>query len=97
MKVSLLIFILGILTAGLVVAGKDGALPSRTFTTAEAGFNFAYSNDQLTARAIGDRSIDLLGLFDSADGGQSSRYSVKLDVENEDRDWSFEVTLTVDF
>ena len=51
----------------------------------------------MSARAIGERSIDLLGLFDSADGGRSSRYSVKLDVENEDRDWSFEVTLTVDF
>ena len=51
----------------------------------------------MTARAIGERSIDLLGLFDSADGGQSSRYSVKLDVENEESDWSFEVTVTVEF
>jgi len=51
----------------------------------------------MTARAIGERSIDLLGLFDSAEGSQSSRYSVKLDVENEDRDWSFEVTVIVAF
>jgi hypothetical protein len=81
----------------LAFAEESDALSSWTSTAAEAGSNLDYTNDQMTARAIGERSIDLLGLFDSADRGQSSRYSVKLDVENEDRDWSFEVTLTVDF
>ena len=97
MKLRNFIFILGILASGLAFAEENDALSSWTSTAAEAGSNLDYTNDQLTARAIGDRSIDLLGLFDSADGGQSSRYSVKLDVENEDHDWSFEVTLTVDF
>ena len=64
---------------------------------AEAGFNLDYSDDRMAARVIGERSIDLLGMFDSADGNQSSRYSVELNLENEDRDWSFEVTVTVEF
>jgi hypothetical protein len=60
-------------------------------------FNLAYCNDQMTARAIGERTVDLLGSFDPSDSGQSSRYSVSLDVENEDSDWSFEVSVTVEF
>ncbi len=64
---------------------------------AEAGFNLAYSNDQMTARAIGERTVDRLGLFDPSDSGQSTRYSVELDLENEDSDWSFEVTVTIEF
>ena len=72
-------------------------MSSWTSTATGAGSNLDYTNDQMTARAIGERSIDLLGLFDSAEGSQSSRYSVKLDVENEDRDWSFEVTVIVAF
>lgn len=51
----------------------------------------------MTARAIGERTVDLLGLFDPSDSGQSTRYSVELDLENEDSDWSFEVTVTVEF
>jgi hypothetical protein len=47
--------------------------------------------------AIDQRTIDRLGLFDPSDGSQSSRYSVELDLENEDSDWSFEVTVTVEF
>ena len=97
MKVSIFIFLLGLLAAGLVVAEEKGALSSRTFTTAEAGFNLDYGNDQMAEHAIDERIIDRLGLFDPSDSGQSTRYSVSLDLENEDSDWSFEVTVTVEF
>ena len=85
------------LAAGLVVAEEKGALSSRTFTTADAGFNLDYGNDQMAEHAIDERIIDRLGLFDPSDSGQSTRYSVELDLENEDSDWSFEVTVTVEF
>ena len=85
------------LAAGLVVAEEKGSLSSRTFTTAEAGFNLDYGNDRMTARALDERIIDRLGLFDPSDSGQSTRYNVELDLENEDSDWSFEVTVTVEF
>jgi hypothetical protein len=97
LKLSIFIFLLGILAAGLVVAEEKGALSSRTFTTAEAGFNLGYGNDQLAQHTIDERTIDRLGLFDPSDSGQSTRYSVELDLENEDSDWSFEVTVTVEF
>ena len=83
------------LTAGLVVAEEKGSLSSRTFTAAEAGLN--YGNNQMAEHAIDERIIDRLGLFDPSDSGQSTRYSVSLDLENEDSDWSFEVTVTVEF
>ena len=83
--------------AGLVVAEENGALSSRTFTTVDAGFNLDYGNVQMTERAIDERIIDRLGLFDPLDSGQSTRYSVSLDLENEDSDWSFEVTVTMEF
>ena len=70
-------------------------MTSRTFTTAEAGFNLGYRNDQLAEHTIDGRTIDRLGLFDPSD--KSSRYSVELSLENEDSDWSFEVTVTVEF
>jgi hypothetical protein len=95
LKVSIFIFLLGLLAAGVVVAEDNGALSSRTFTTAEAGFNVGYGNDQLAEHTIDGRTIDRLGLFDPSD--KSSRYSIELDLENEDRDWSFEVTVTVEF
>jgi len=85
------------LAAGLVVAEEKGSLSSRTFTTADAGFNLGYGNDQMAEHAIDERVIDRLGLFDPSDSGQPSRYSVELDLENEDSDWSFEVTVTVEF
>ena len=47
--------------------------------------------------AIDQRIIDRLGLFDASDSSQSSRYNVELDLENEDSDWSFEVTVTMEF
>ena len=85
------------LSSGLVVAEENDAFSSRTVAAAEAGFNLAYSNDQMSARAIGERTVDLLGSFDLSDSGQSSRYCVELDVENEDSDWSFEATVTIEF
>jgi hypothetical protein len=97
LKVSIFIFLLGILAAPFVVAEENDALSSWTSAAAEAGFNLDYSNDQMTARAIGERTVDLLGMFDSSDSGQSTRYSVSLDLENEDSDWSFEVTFTREF
>jgi hypothetical protein len=97
LKASIFIFLLGMLAAGLVVAEEKGSLSSRTFTTADAGFNLGYGNDQMAEHAIDERIIDRLGLFDPSDSGQSTRYSVELDLENEDSDWSFQVTVTVEF
>jgi hypothetical protein len=88
---------LGMLSSGLVFAEDSGAFSSRTSMTAEGGFNLGYGNDQMTKYGIHERIIDRLGLFDPSDGSQSSRYSVELDLENEDSDWSFEVTVTVEF
>ena len=60
------------LAAGLVVAEENGALSSRTFTTADAGFNLDYGNDQMAEHAIDERIIDRLGLFDPSDSGRST-------------------------
>jgi hypothetical protein len=95
LKISIFIFLLGLLAAGLVVAEEKGSLSSRTFMAAEAGLN--YGNNQMAEHAIDERIIDRLGLFDPPDSGQSTRYSVSLDLENEDSDWSFEVTVTMEF
>jgi len=46
--------------------------------------------------AIDERIIDRLGLFDRSDDG-SARYGISLDLENEDGDWNFEVTVTMEF
>ena len=62
---------------------------------AEAGLNCG--NNRMAEHAIDERIIDRLGLFDPPDSGQSTRCSVSLDLENEDSDWSFEVTVTVEF
>ena len=85
------------LSSGLVFAEESGAFSSRTSTTAEAGFNLGNGNGQMAEYAIDERTIDRLGLFDPSDSGQSTRYSVELDLENEDSDWSFEVTVTIEF
>ena len=85
------------LAAGFVVAEENGALSSRMSTAAEAGFHLDYGNDQMAEYAINERIIDRLGLFDPSDSGQSARYNVSIDLENEDSDWSFEVTVTVEF
>jgi hypothetical protein len=85
------------LAAGSVVADENGALSSRTFTAAEADFNLDYGNDRIAEYAVDDRIIDRLRLFDRSDDGGSGQYSVSLDVEKEDSDWSFEVTVTMEF
>ena len=59
-------------------------------------FHLDYGDDRIE-RAIDERVIDQLGLFDRPDDGGSDRYSVSLDLENEDSDWSFEVSVTVEF
>jgi len=59
-------------------------------------FDFDYDDDRIE-RAIDKRTIDRLGLFDRSDDGCSGRYNVSFDLENEDSDWSFEVTVTVEF
>ncbi len=51
----------------------------------------------MAERAIEESIIDRLGLFDPSDSGQFTRYSVSLDLENEDSDWSFEVAVTMEF
>ena len=88
---------LGLLAVGLVVAEEKGSLSSRTFTTAEAGLILDYGNNQMAEHTIDERIIDRLGLFDRSDDSGSGRYSISLDLENEDSDWSFEVTVTVEF
>jgi hypothetical protein len=59
-------------------------------------FGLDYGDDRIE-RAIDERTIDRLGLFDRSDDGRSGRYNVSFDLENEDSDWSFEVTVTVEF
>ena len=78
-------------------AEENGAFSSRTSTTAEAGFNLRYGSGQMTEYGVDQRTIDRLGLFDPSDNGQSTRYNVELELENEDGDWSFQVTVTVEF
>ena len=85
------------LSSGLVFAEESSAFSSRTSTTTEAGFNRGYGSGQMTEHAVDQRIIDRLGLFDASDSGQSTRYNVELEVENEDSDWSFQVTVTVEF
>ncbi len=52
--------------------------------------------DQIFERAIDERIIDRLGLFDRSDHS-AARYGISLDLENEDGDWNFEVTVTMEF
>ena len=85
------------LAVGSVVAQENGALSSRTLTTAETGFKLNRGNLQLAEPAIDDRILDRLGLFNSSKNDQSPRYPVSLYVEEEDSDWNFEVTVTVEF
>ena len=82
--------------AGSVVAQEKLASSSPTSTTTETGFNLDYGN-QIAARAIDQRIVDRFVSFDSSDDNRSSRYSASLDLENEDSDWSFEVTVTMEF
>jgi hypothetical protein len=94
LKLIIFVFILGMLAAGSVVAQENSASP--TSATAEA-VSTTDQADQIFERAIDEHIIDRLGLFDRLDDGRSGRYSVSVDLENEDSDWSFEVTLTMEF
>jgi hypothetical protein len=87
---------MGILAAGSVVAKENGESFSPRSAMAETSFNFDYGNNQIVGRAIDERIIDRLGLFDRSDDN-STGYSISLDLENEDRDWSFEVSVTMEF
>ena len=85
------------LASGFVLAEESGVFPSQPSTTTETAFNLGYASDQIAEHAIDEGTVDRLGLFDVSDSGQSSRYNVELNLENEDSDWSFEVTVTVEF
>jgi hypothetical protein len=91
LKASIFIFILAVLAAGSVLAQENGA----SSATAEA-VSITDQADQIFERAIDERIIDRLGLFDRSDDG-SARYGISLDLENEDGDWNFEVTVTMEF
>jgi hypothetical protein len=97
LKASIFIFILAVLAAGSVVAQENSASSPPASATAEPGFNLDYGNDQMAKRVIDQRIIARLGLFDRSDDGGSGRHSVSLELENEDSDWSFEVTVTMEF
>ena len=51
----------------------------------------------MAERTIDERIIDRLASFDSSDGDRSGRYSVSLDLEREDNDRNFEITVTMEF
>ena len=56
-----------------------------------------YGNNLMAERAIDKRIIDRFASFEPSDGGGSGRYSVSFDVEHENSDWNFEVTVTMEF
>jgi hypothetical protein len=95
LKASIFIFILAVLAAGSVVAEEKVASPCATSVTAKA-VSITDQADQIFERAIDERMIDRLSLFDRPDDG-SARYGISLDLENEDGDWNFEVTVTTEF
>jgi hypothetical protein len=60
-------------------------------------FDLDYGNKQMAERAIDERIIDRFASFEPSDGGRSGRYSVSFDLEHDDSDWNFEVTVTMEF
>jgi hypothetical protein len=92
LKATIFIFILAVLAAGSVVAHENSAWsrPAETFSITDQA-------DQVFERAIDEHFIERLGLFDRPDDGGSGRYNVSVDLENEDSDWSFEVTVSLEF
>jgi len=92
MKVSIFVFVLAVLTAGPVGAHENGAS-----SAAPEAVSITDQADQIFEHEIDERTIGRLGLFDRSDDNSSGRYSVSLDLENEDSDWSFEVTVTMEF
>lgn len=97
MKTSISILVLAMLAVGSIVAKENGALSSRTLATAKTSFNLNRGNLQLAERAIDARIIDRLGLFNSSRNDQATRYRVSFYVEQDDSDWNFEVTVTMEF
>ena len=95
LKVSIYIFILTMVAVGSVVAQENRTPWSRPSMMAEAAFNLSYGNNQIVERVIDERIIDRLGLFEPSEG-YSGRNSLSLDLENEDSDWSFEVTVAIE-
>jgi hypothetical protein len=96
LKARIFIFILAVLAVGSVVAEENSAWSPPMSATAET-VSITDQADQIFERAIDEHFIDRLGLFEASDGGHSNRYSLSLDLENEDSDWSFEVTVTMEF
>jgi hypothetical protein len=94
LKASIFIFILAVLAAGSVGAEEKVASPCATSVTAKTA-SITDQADQISERAIDERIIDRLGLFDRSD--DSSGREISLDLENEDGEWSFEVTVTMEF
>jgi hypothetical protein len=92
LKASIFIFILAMVAAGPVVAQENAASSSPTSATSEE-----VAVTEIAARAIDERIIGRFVSFERSDSGPSSRYSISLDLENEDSDWSFEVTVTMEF
>ena len=84
------------LAAGSIVAEEKVASPSATSVTAKA-VSITDQADQIFERAIDERIIDRYASFDPSDGGRSGRYSVSFNLEHEDTDWNFEVTVTMEF
>ncbi len=77
-------------------AGKQ-RIPLADVRDGRGRFPLDYGNNRMAEHATDERIIDRLGLFDRSDDGGSGRYSLSLDLENEDSDWSFEVTVTMEF
>jgi hypothetical protein len=96
LKASIFTFILAVLSAGSIVAEEEVASPLAESVTAKA-VSITEQADQIFERSINERTIDRLGLFDRLDDSGSCRCSVSLDLETEDSDWSFEVTVTMEF
>jgi hypothetical protein len=92
MKLGIFVFILAVLAAGSVGAHENGALSA----TSEA-VSITDQADQIFERAIDERTIGRLGLFNRSEDNSSGQYSVSLDLESEDSDWNFEVTVTMEF
>jgi hypothetical protein len=92
MKVSIFVLILAVLTAGSVRARENGAS-----SAAPKAVSITDQADRIFERAIDERTIGRLGLFDRSEDDGSSRYSVSFDLENEDSDWNFEVSVTMEF
>jgi hypothetical protein len=92
MKVSIFVFILTVLAAGSVGAHENGASSARS-----EAVSITDQADRIFERAIDERTIGRLGLFDRSEDNSSGRYGVSLDLENEDSDWNFEVSVTLEF